>query len=67
LRVNCEGEQTLQGYRLGVNAPANTKAEEPTTVLEDGNQATGEDVLRRLVTCHSEPVLLLYIPDISVQ
>jgi hypothetical protein len=34
-----EGERALQIYRLGVDVPANTEAEEPT-VLEDGNQAT---------------------------
>jgi hypothetical protein len=34
-----EGERALQSYRLGVDVPANTEAEDPT-VLEDGNQAT---------------------------
>jgi hypothetical protein len=31
--------RALQSYRLGVDVPANTEAEDPT-VLEDGNQET---------------------------
>jgi hypothetical protein len=33
--------------------PAKMEAEEPM-VLEDGNQATSEDILRKLGTCYSE-------------
>jgi hypothetical protein len=36
---SCEGERALQSYRLGVDVPANTEAEE-STVLEDDNQET---------------------------
>jgi hypothetical protein len=52
---SCEGEWALQSYPLGVDVPANTEAEEPT-VLEHGNQATGEHKLRRLGKCYSEAV-----------